>query len=464
MLEQAAVGALRKRLEEHLPQDRFLDRVPDAESRTHDLSAYSLGDALAWVRPRTEDEVVGVVECAREAGAFVVPVGRRSAYWRPLDLAGAIAVDVSGLDAIGDVDVERGVVVCGAGATVGAIDDALRRHGSYLSIYPDAFGETSVGSMVSLGFSAGVGMANGTLADLVLGLRVVTGDGEGAVSIGAGGALTGTPFVREGLADPAGLWFGADGALGLITSVALRVRERPRMAQLSWHAEAGEKTMRDALAFARRVRKPGVFDTFRVVDAVDRTRGVRFDAVVQSPLGESELDARVEWLSGEVKRFFGDVAVTVERETGPDSKVSLRTRRSGALWRHWGRSHTTGVDVIVANPDAPAVLAETYEFVDIARARNAESIRVGLYFSPDWVNVGLHVDFPMDDAPARGHDFVREAMERLSRHRVVPYRWGRLWSAVMRDRLDGAHSALMRRLKTAVDPSGVFHPGASVFP
>jgi hypothetical protein len=127
--------------------------------------------------------------------------------------------------------------------------------------------------------------------------------------------------------------------------------------------------------------------------------------------------------------------------------------------------HFVGVDVMVPYGEIEACF-DTAERIrlDAVGIPGFRAMRSAAYFTPEFVNLGLHVDVNRaPDCLAAAHAFVERAMAGLAPLRVVPYRWGRLWHAALTPKLDPVYRALMRDLKHRWDPDGVLHPGASIF-
>lgn len=461
---EASTDALIARLVQVLGEGRaWAGGAPSAQG-DRDLCRYDLGTPLVRVRPRDTGEVARVVAVARSSGIPVVAVGQRTAYWHPLRLDRAIALETSGLDRLDEPDWEGGFVWCGAGATVQAVDDRLRAGGAALAAYPDAFGDTSVGAMVATGFCAGLGMGNATLSDLVGGLRVVLGTGE-VLSTGAGLVLQASAFLRVGLPDPTELFFASDGALGVITEVAIRLRPRAARTQLSWEVPAGREGLHAVLAFARRLRAPGLYETLRVTWERGREAGraapLRVDLVLQSPLDAVELEGRVRAATALARECLAGAPP-------PSRCAAPGDARDPASEGHWARmeqGHFVGVDVVTPYGEVEACWDVAEEVAAKASRRSFRSLRGALYFAPGFVNLGQHFVFQgtSDDAVREAHELIEWAIGRLAPLRVIPYRWGRAWGPALGHKLDPVYRALVHDLKRRCDPDGILHPGASLF-
>ena len=444
-----------------------LDAVSEATGRAEaDICRHDIGLPLAYVRPANTEGVAAVVRLAREVGARVVPVGRRTGYWHPLDLTGAIALETSQLRGVLDHDVEAGWVRVGAGMQVRALDNWLRQRGAILAVHPDAFGDTAIGAAVAMDLAAGIGMGRAVARDIVLGLRVVSGAGQ-VIATGAALSMGQAPFTRAGLPDPTELFCASEGALGVITEVVVRIWPRPALGKLSWRSDGADVSA--LVEFAGTLRRPGLIDTYRVDRTVSRdvpTPQWSHTLVLESAFDVDELVRRIVNVEANIRRSFDDPDVDVVID---DAEGAPRFDRwLGPPGAHAGikkRAHFAGVDVLVpwgtvaaACDVADQVLADASELTFI-------ELRHALYFSWRSVNLGLHMNFAAPEgARAEGVDeLVAGAQDRFSALDIAPYRWGRQWGRVMGARLDPGYRELMTAIKQTLDPDAVLHPGVSIF-
>ncbi len=453
---------LERRLAAALGADRVItasERPPHSEE---DLCRTALGPPAAWVRPRCVEEVQRVKRLARELKTPVVPVGMRTAYWRPLRFAEAIVLDIAGLDALSAPDMEAGAVRCGAGVTVRALDEVLRGSGSMLASYPDAYGDTSIGAMVATGFASGIGMARASIAEQVVGLEVVLGTGE-RLRTGAANVLGAPPFTRAGLPDPTELFFASDGSLGVVVEVVVRAWPRPSLMRLDWEMRDDGGGLRRAVALARRLRLPGFYATLRVeavTPADDGPATLRGMIVVQSPVGREELSARGRFATAEVRAAFPGALVRHAVElTADDPPVDRFWGAPGDHERDLRAGRFAGIDVLLSYGAASEGIKLTDALLADARARGPCSVRRALYFTPDVVNLGLHVMFDEAVDPPLIHEWVGRSASRLAPVGPVPYRWGRVFGEALGERLDGTYRAWLRETKRRFDPDGIMNPG-----
>lgn len=468
------MSSLPARLAAALGADRVIAPEQRGAGWQIDVCRNELGRPVAWVRPRTTAEVATSVGAARAAGVPVVAAGRRTAYWRPLCFEGALVVDTCELAGpplaheLGD-----GWALFLAGTPVRDADDWLRARGYRLPAHPDAFGDTPLGAMAASSMAAGIGMANATADDMVTGLRCVLGTGE-ILTTGAALLLGGAPFHRPGLPDPTGLLLASEGALGIITELAVRVWPVEPSARLSWTSTVSgdpHQPLLAALALARSLAAPGIWETFRtaVVTSGDGATQVDHDLTLRAPLGPAELEHRIAAVETLTRRHFPGAVISTARAIPGDTACPGFERWLGPQGGHVflrDAGHLVGLDVIVPHSQLAATLVTTDAIMAQAAALPHHSLRRALYLSPTVANVGLHLllDAPAG-APAPGADALLDSgLARLSAlSTLVPYRWGRSYHAALGPRLDPTYAALMHDLRARFDPDGLLQPGVSVF-
>jgi len=455
--------ALAERIAALLGEDRLVPIGARGLAADQDVCRAPIGAPRAWVRPRSTEEVAALIRLARAESIPVVTAGRRTAYWRPLQFEQAIVLETRALTELHEFDREHRILWCGAGASVREIDDALRAQGHLLPAHPDAFGGTSIGSMVATGFTSGVGMALADANTLVTGLELVLGTGA-IVRTGAAASLGAPAFLRTGLPDPTGLLLAAEGALGVVTRVAVRALARAHRCQLSFRVAA---PLAAILPLAEALRVPGLYETFRAVDPGElrEQAPIEVDLILRSPLSATELEGRVAWVCERVASLVPAATIPTRRYERPDEALLPRFwGAAGEAWVRTRKGRFAPVDVnlgygsiAAAIATGEALLAEHRELPWINRRR-------ALYFAPDFVNFGLH--WSLD--PARSDDpsalaFIQAGAAALAGLPLIPYRFGRVWAAALGDRLDPGYHAMMLELQRACDPDGILNPGVSIF-
>jgi FAD/FMN-containing dehydrogenase len=180
---------------------------PDFHWRT-DLPAravYSEGAGIARVVPRavrvvrSAEEVPAIVREARENGFPLIPRGSGSGMPGGAVGDGSI-LDLSRLDWIAPIDVERKRVWAGAGAVRNAVDAAARTVGLRFPVDPSSGAFCTVGGMASTNAAGPHTLRFGAMRDWVTALDCVFDDGTRAVVRRGEAAPAGVPAIERFLA------------------------------------------------------------------------------------------------------------------------------------------------------------------------------------------------------------------------------------------------------------------------
>lgn len=173
------------------------------------------------VRPGTVDEVQALVRAAAAAGAPVVAegLGRHTGLGAPLrDPVTVVQLDrLSGVLAHQAADM---TVTVAAGCSLRAVAAQLATANQWLPIDPPAPDATTIGGLLAANLSGPLRASQGTARDLLLGLRLVGADGA---LVSSGGK------VVKNVAgyDLSKLHVGAYGSLGILVEATFKVRPRP---------------------------------------------------------------------------------------------------------------------------------------------------------------------------------------------------------------------------------------------
>ncbi|WP_264077261.1 FAD-binding oxidoreductase [Mycolicibacterium houstonense] len=195
---------------------------PDVlDGRCIDHTGRYRGRATALVRPGTADEVAAVLRACRDAGAFVtVQGGRTSLVAGTVPENDDILLSTERLAHIDEVDtVERRVRV-GAGATLAAVQRAAAAAGLLFGVDLAARESATVGGMASTNAGGLRTVRYGNMGEQVLGLDIALPDGS-VVHRHSEVRRDNTGY------DLAALFVGAEGTLGVITGLDLRLHPTP---------------------------------------------------------------------------------------------------------------------------------------------------------------------------------------------------------------------------------------------
>ena len=194
------------------------------ETYGQDWTRFATPAPLAIVFPRSTEDVVAVVLCARTHGFALVPSGGRTGLSGGAVAAnGEVVVSMDKLKAVGAVNVTDRSVTVGAGAITQSIQDAASQVGLFYPVDFASSGSSQIGGNIATN-AGGINVIRyGMTRDWVAGLTVVTGKGEVmALNKGLMKNNTGLDFRH--------LFIGSEGILGFITEATLKLTAPPKNA------------------------------------------------------------------------------------------------------------------------------------------------------------------------------------------------------------------------------------------
>jgi len=226
---------LLERLRDCVGANHVLATADDMAPYTSDWRGRYRGEALAVVFPASTDQVAAVVRACAAAGVRVVPQGGNTGLVggsvptgaRIADGSAPVVVALRRMNRIREVDPLGNTLVADAGCVLETIQQAADAHGRLYGVSLGAQGSCQIGGNVSTN-AGGTGVLKyGNTREQVLGLEVVLPDGR---------VWNGLRTLRK---DNAGyalkqLFIGAEGTLGIVTGVALRLHPKPAAIAAAW--------------------------------------------------------------------------------------------------------------------------------------------------------------------------------------------------------------------------------------
>jgi FAD/FMN-containing dehydrogenase len=447
----------------------------------HDLAHYGTDRCrggwpvapAAVARPRNVTAVQAVVRaCARAAVPIVPSGGRTGLAGGATATAGELVLSLERMRRILEVDAIAGWLRCEAGATVQAVRDAAA---AVELLYPIDFaskGSAQIGGSIATNAGGVNVLRYGMTRQWVMGLRVVLASGE---ILDVGG-----PLVKNNTGyDLRQLFVGSEGTLGVVVEAVLALT-RPPAGRIV--ALAGTSDEAAIVRLFARVRASGlVCSAFECFDAAS----VRHVLAHRGQTGRGPLAAAAQH-------------VLVEFELAHEDQGEAALERLTDLF---AAAETDGdvADVAVARTPAQqtALWAWREEISESLHGRDPHKADVALPISvvPDFVrrwraaleehlpeveavcfgHIGdgnLHLNllrpaaWPLDRFVARCAEFdesVYALVEELGGSISAEHGIGLLKRAHVHHTRSAVDLEVMRRVKHALDPSGLFNPG-KLFP
>ncbi|MBY0289273.1 MAG: FAD-binding oxidoreductase [Mycobacteriaceae bacterium] len=201
----------------------YVSTDPDVlDGRSVDHTGRYRGHAGLLVRPGSADEVADVLRACRDAGAYVtVQGGRTSLVAGTVPEHDDVLLSTERLRIVGEVDVAERRICVGAGVTLAEVQHAATAAGLVFGVDLAARDSATVGGMASTNAGGLRTVRYGNMGEQVVGLDVALPDGT-VVRRHSQVRMDNTGY------DLASLFIGAEGTLGVITSLDLRLHPAPR--------------------------------------------------------------------------------------------------------------------------------------------------------------------------------------------------------------------------------------------
>ncbi len=446
---------------------------------TEDWRGRYRGKALCVARPADAAEVAGIVACCARHGVPVLPqAGNTGLVGGSVPAAegpAPVIVALERLRRIRKVDPVNNTMEVEAGCVLANVQEAARAAGRYYPVSLGAEGSCQIGGTIATNAGGTSVLRYGNTRENVLGLEAVLPDGT------VWSNLTALRKNNTGY-DLKQLFIGSEGTLGIVTAAVLKLHPLPTRHAVAW---AGLAEPEAAVRLLTRVQEQGgaKLSGFELMNRKQLDLVVRHVPQRRSPLeaahdwhllielsdtgGEDDLDAALEGL---LARAFEDGLVT-------DAVIAASESQRAAMWelRH-SVSEANKKGGVGLTTDCAVPVSATADFI-----REAGAAVKALAPEAELVIVGHMGDGNVHFIPFFTFDQWdkledRDALAETIRHAVndVAHALGGTFSAEhgvgqvslkeMARYKSPADLALMRAVKAALDPKGLFNPGRLIPP
>ena len=216
-------------LEDAIGKDNVSSSEMDRLLYSHDLAPLPKEAGMGFksipdvvVRPKSVKDVAKVVEIAYKSGVAITPRG--ASTWGlggSMPITSGIVMDLSsGLNKVMEIDEVNMSVKVGAGCSWKTALDEVEKKGFIIPSYPSSFPAATVGGWVSTGGIGVGGYKHGPARHNIMNMEVVAADGTVM--------QTGYDKIANNMSgyDLNQLFSGAEGTLGFIATVTLRIHPR----------------------------------------------------------------------------------------------------------------------------------------------------------------------------------------------------------------------------------------------
>ena len=447
-----------------LPAERILtDPDSTARYRQDEAEWAPYGQPLAVVRPQSADEVQALVRYCVEHRLPLVPRGAGTGLSGGANAVdGSVVVSFEDMNRVLEINPAERLAVVQPGVVNDDLRAACAEHGLWYPPDPASSPWSTIGGNVATNAGGMCCAKYGVTRDYVLGVRMVTGEGED-VTLGR--------RTAKGVAgyDLCGLMVGSEGTLGVLTEITVRLLpqrppERTVVGYFDTVVAAGE-------AVSAVVADGVIPSALELVDrhslaAVDKWKnmGLSTDAEVvllgrSDTLGEAG-DAEAARMLACFEAAGATFAAQSSDQYEADALFQARRLAYPALER---LGPVLTEDVCVPRALIPDMLARVEEI-----AARHDILVANIAHAGDGNLHPLIITQPGDDAArARAQlafEEILDAAIELGGTVTGEHGVGVLKMRGMNDELGPQALALQRSVKQALDPYGILNPGKVVDP
>lgn len=429
------------------------------------------GTALAVVKPASTEEVSRVVGLCARNRVPIVPQGGNTGLvggGTPLADGQDIVLNLSRMNKVRDLDPANNTITVEAGCILQDVQQAAQGADRLFPLSLASQGSCEIGGNLSTNAGGVHVLRYGNMRDLVLGLEVVLPDGR---------IWNGLRALRKDNTgyDLKHLFIGAEGTLGVITGAVLKLFARPRVTVVCWLAidsAADAITLLSLLRgrFGERVT------AFEIIGAPALELVLRHIPGARRPLAS----AAPWYCLIEVADTFDayDLASAVESELGDgagsglirDAAIARSDAQATALWAlRENISEAQKIEGVSIKHDVSVPVSRIPTFLGLAEnalRREFPDLRIVAFghIGDGNLHYNLSKTVSADNAAfiaqsGRVNRIVHDLVGKLGGSISAEHGLGQL----KRDEILRYKSALeielMRALKAALDPAGLFNRG-----
>jgi FAD/FMN-containing dehydrogenase len=440
--------------------------VTDWRGRVH-------GAAPAMLAPSTIDEVAEIVRLAAEHQVPLVPqggnTGMAAGATPPAD-GSALLLSMRRMNRIRSTSAENRLAVAEAGVILATLHDAAHEVGMRFPLTLGARGSCTIGGLTSTNAGGTQVLRFGTMRSLVAGVEAVLPDG----SIHNG--LSGLKKDNRGYSIDQ-LLIGAEGTLGVITAVALRLVPAIAARAVAW---VGVESPERALSLLRFLEaRTDSIEGFELVPedclqlVIKHVRGTRTPLSGSHPwqvLIEATTAKRAIDIEGQLERLLGQA---LNEGIIGDAALASSEAQAEAFWKirdgiseaERVEGQTLAHDVSVAVADMPRFIVEASAEVErkfpgviatgfghLGDGNIHFHVRAGSHAAADWYErEGEEITRFVDDLVTAAHGSIS------AEHGI-----GQLKRAELARLASPGRIHALRAIKQALDPLGIMNPGKLV--
>jgi FAD/FMN-containing dehydrogenase len=427
------------------------------------------GQSPAMLAPSSTAEVVQIVRLASELQVPLVPqggnTGMAAGATPPAD-GSAVLLSMRRMNRIRSIDTEGRQAIAEAGVILSTLHDAVHDVGLRFPLTLGARGSCTIGGLTSTNAGGTQVLKFGTMRSLIAGIEAVLPDGT------VHDGLSGLKKDNRGYSLDQ-LLIGAEGTLGVVTAVALRLVPAITARSVAWVGLHSPQQALELLRFLE-ARTPQV-EGFELVPDDSLSLVLRHIPGTRAPLsGAHSWHVLIEATATGGEDVAAALSQLLEEAMGQglvgDAAIAANEAQAEAFWKlrdsiseaERAEGQTLAHDVSVAVAAMPRFVIEAAATVEKAFPGVTASgfghlgdgnihfhVRAGSHAAPDWYEgEGRRITQMVDDlVTAAGGSISAE-------HGIGQLKRDELARLAPPDRIQ-----VLRAIKTALDPLGIMNPG-----
>jgi FAD/FMN-containing dehydrogenase len=423
------------------------------------------------MQPSTVEEVCAILRICNREEVAVVPHGGNTSYCggaTPDEGGSQIVLSMRRLNRVRQIDAANYSMIIEAGCTLAAAQSIARDAERLFPLSLGSEGSAQIGGNVSTNAGGTSVLRYGMMRDLILGLEVVLADGR---------VLAGLKSLRKDNTgyDVKSVFVGAEGTLGIITAVSLKLFPLPADTAT---ALVGIDSPQHALELLARLRTAAgdQVTSFELIPRLAVQLTVQHVPGVADPLSQdTPWYLLVELASPNPRQDLTSLLTATLEEAATagaikDAMLASSLAQAQAMWKlresvpEAQRRHGASLKHDVSVPvSAIPILIEKGSALVRQLAPEGDVVSYGhagdgnLHF-----NVSQKPGTDIKSFMARGPVLelaIFDLIESLGGSISAEHGIGRLKAAEFARRADPVELSLMRDLKKALDPKGILNPG-----
>ncbi|HLW05264.1 MAG TPA: FAD-binding oxidoreductase [Azoarcus sp.] len=455
----------------HIVGQEHLVRETDAAQWLEDWRGRYRGDALAVVFPESTEQVADVVRTCAEAEVAIVPQGGNtglSGGATPLPDSRSVVVNLSRMKRVRAIDPENNTLTVEAGCTLAEVQRIAAENGRLFPLSLASEGSCEIGGNLSTNAGGVQVLRYGNMRELVLGVEVVLSDGR------VWDGLRGLRKDNTGY-DLKQLFIGAEGTLGIVTALVVKLFPQPNAHATAW-AAVSDPTAAVALLRAVQARCGDRVTAFELIGKEALQLVLKNIPDMRNPFAEIGDWAVLIELSGMEKSEGLDELLEAALNEGfeagmvSDAVVARSGSQAEALWAlRENISEAQRIEGVSIKHDIAVPVGRIPEFLERAEQQLKQrwpDVRIvvfghlgdgNLHYNPSRVEVEANQEF-IERTPEVNH-VVYQLVTQLGGTISAEHGLGQLKREEITRHRSKIELDLMRAIKQALDPAGRMNPG-----